>query len=87
MDIAGCGQGQARAQKGDTACGPEGLGSLQQVRPQPPWPSQGWAKVSELVPGMGRASPVRASPWPSSQGATEMSFCWLNKAALSWALI
>lgn len=57
-----CGQGPAGAQKGDTSCGPEGLGSPGQVRPQPPRPSQGRAKVSELVPGMGRGLPSAGRP-------------------------
>lgn len=35
-DTSGCGQRPAGAQKGDTARGPEGLGSPRQVRPQPP---------------------------------------------------
>lgn len=57
MDISACGQGQARAQKGDTSCGPEGLGSLWQVRPQLPWLSQGRAKVSRAGAGGGPGPP------------------------------
>lgn len=68
MGISSCGQGQARAQKGDTSCGPEGLGSLRQVRPQPPWPSQAWAKVSELVPGMGQGLPSAGQPMAQLPG-------------------
>lgn len=45
------------------------------------------AKVSELVPGMGQGLHGAGQPRPGSQGAAEMSFCCLNKAALSRALI
>ena len=49
--------GRARARKGDTPRGPEGLGSLWQVRPQPPQPSQGRAKVSRAGAGAGPGPP------------------------------
>lgn len=58
-DSSGHGQSQARAQKGNTSCGPEGLGSLRQVRPQPPQSSQGRAKVSRVGAGAGLGPPQR----------------------------
>lgn len=58
-DSSGHGQSQARAQKGNTSCGPKGLGSLRQVRPQPPQSSQGRAKVSRVGAGAGLGPPQR----------------------------
>lgn len=54
--------GQAGEQKGDTSCGPEGLGSLRQVRPQPPRPSRAGLRFPELVPRLGRGLPSTGQP-------------------------
>lgn len=54
--------GQAGEQKGDTSCGPEGLGSLRQVRPQPPRPSRARLRFPELVPRLGRGLPSTGQP-------------------------
>lgn len=81
-----CGQaGPGQARKGDTACGPEGLGSPRQVRPQPPGGGAGLG-FPRWCWGPAGASTV-GRPRPGSQAATEMSFCCPNKAALSRALI
>lgn len=61
------------------ACGRHG--------PQPPGPSQGWARVSQTGATTRLGPPWHVQPVAGSQDAAEMSFCWLNKAALSWALI
>lgn len=65
----GSGRGQGQGQKGDTSCGPEGLGSLWQVRPQLPQPRQGRAKVSQAGAGAGPGPPqcgVARGPAPSA---------------------
>jgi hypothetical protein len=61
------------------ACGRHG--------PQPPGPSQGWARVSQTGATTRLGPPWHVQPVAGSQDAAEMFFCWLNKAALSWALI
>lgn len=55
--------------------------------PSPLGPTRARLRFPRLLPRLGWGLPRQASPWPSSQGTTEMSFCWLNKAALSRALI
>lgn len=55
--------------------------------PQPPGPSQGWARVSQTGATTRLGPPWHVQPVAGSQDAAEMSFCWLNKAALSCALI